>query len=101
MSKKNRQEFSQAKNHQSNREAFNAAVVQHSERAAQEKSASYAAASWPDSLAERRGFDFARLTGGNHGMAVAASKVYGFFGARLFMKGFLSATGPAPYEREG
>jgi hypothetical protein len=94
MSKKNRQEFSQAKNRQSDSEAFN------TERVAQEQSATYAAATWPASLAERRGFDFARLTGGNHGMAVAASRVYGFFGARLFMKGFSAALSPAPYERE-
>lgn len=117
MSKKTRIELSQAKNHQSDRAAFIAVASQYkrqspprtpeetaqmkrAERAAQDKSASYAAASWPESLAECRGRQLARLTNGDHGMAVATSKVYGFFGARLFMKGFLSAMGPAPYERE-
>jgi hypothetical protein len=113
MSKKSRKEVSEA---QSDRAAFMAVASQHkrqspprtpeeivqierAERAAQDKSASYAAASWPESLAECRGRRFARLTNGDHGGAVAASKAYGFFGARLYMRGFLSALGPAPYER--
>lgn len=118
MSKKNRQEFSQARDQQSDKAAFIAVASQYkrqspprtpeetaqmerAERAAQDKSASYAAASWPESLAECRGRQLARLTNGDHGMAVAASRVYGFFGARLFMKGFVSVLGPAPCEREG
>lgn len=116
MSKKNRQEFSQARNQQSDKAAFIAAASQYkrrsppqtpeqiaqterAQRTAQEQSAAQAVRDWPGSLAERRGFEFARLTDGNHGMAVAASRVYGFFGALLFMKGFLAALGPAAYER--
>ena len=73
MSKKNRQEFSQARDQQSDNAAFIAVASQHkrkspsrtpeeivqmerAERAAQEKSASYAVAGWPESLAEYRGF---------------------------------------------
>jgi hypothetical protein len=113
MSKKNRAELSQARIHQSDRETFNASVIQYRrsspsqtpeeiariERAAQEKSAAQAVRDWPESLAEKRGFKLAQ-SGGNQAMALAAANAYGFFGARLFMKGFAAAVGPAPYERE-
>ena len=118
MSKKTRMEFSQAKNHESDRETFNAAVVQYKrkssprtpaeiaemeriERAEQEKSASIAARDWPPCFADQLGAEFARLTNGVHGGAVAASKAFGFLGSRLYMRGFLSALGRAAYEREG
>jgi len=112
MSKKGRREVLEAR---SDREAFIAVASQYKqklppqtpeeisriERAAQEKSASYAVRDWPECLAERQGFKLAQLTNGNQAMAVAAASAYGFFGARLFMKGFAAAVGPAPYEREG
>src|ERR1700723_727476 len=73
VSKKNRQEFSQARNQQSDKAAFIAAASQYkrrsppqtpeqiaqterAQRTAQEQSAAQAVRDWPGSLAERRDF---------------------------------------------
>jgi hypothetical protein len=105
MSKHSRREVYQAWQQQvkaSPNEVEQSAETQQAEarkRLACERADSIAAGDWPpDSLAERMGFEFAR-SGGDHGTAVAASKVLGFFGARIYMRGFLSALGPAAYER--
>jgi hypothetical protein len=115
MSKKTRMEFSQARDRQSDKAAFTAVASQpkrkspsrtpedvvqmeRAERAAQEKSASYAASGWPESLAEYRGFQFAR-TNGSYQLAVAAARPYGTLGSKLFLEGFNAAMGPAAYER--
>lgn len=70
---------------------------------AQDKSAAQAVRDWPDSLADAIGFRFGLLTRSasrSLDMASAASRVYGFFGGKLFMRGYFAAVNSAPYERE-
>jgi hypothetical protein len=71
-------------------------------RLAKDRDEVIAVRSWPESLADKKGFNFGQLTRGaskSIDAAIAASKCYGGFAGRLFMRGFFAAVGPAQRER--